>query len=83
MGFAASIVLFAVGAVLAFAITVTQSHGVNWNIVGDILMGVGAFGVLASAVFWGVGPRGRLRRRTTTVDPAGRIVRDDTVDSYV
>jgi hypothetical protein len=84
MGLATSIVLFAIGAVLAFAITVTQSHGVNWNVVGDILMGVGAFGVLLSLILWGAGPWGGYRRRTTMVDgPAGRVVRRDDVDTYL
>ncbi len=81
MGLGASIVVFAVGAVLAFAITVSYSHGVDWNTVGDILMGVGAFGVLLCIVMWAAGPWGAAgaRRRTTVVnDPVrGRVVRDD------
>ena len=79
-GLASSLVLFAAGAVLAFAVTVTESHGVNWNVVGDILMGVGAFGVLVSLVMWGFGPWGGVRRRTTVVDSTGGVVRrDDTL----
>jgi len=82
-GLGASIVVFAVGAVMAFAITVTESHGVNWNTVGDILMGVGAFGVLLSLVMWGAGPWGGVRRRTTVVDSTGRVVRRDDIDTVV
>ena len=82
-GVGTSLVVFAVGAVLAFAVTVTESHGVNWNTVGDILMGVGAFGVLMSVVMWGIGPWGGVRRRTTVVDSAGRVVRRDDIDTVV
>ena len=82
-GLGASIVVFAAGAILAFALTVTESHGVNWNVVGDILMGVGAFGVLVSLVLWGAGPWGGVRRRTTVVDRTGRVVRRDDIDSVV
>jgi len=80
-GLATSLVVFAAGAVLAFAITVTESHGVNWNTVGDILMGVGAFGVVVSLLMWGVGPWGGARRRTTVIDDGRRIVRRDDVDA--
>lgn len=84
MGLGTSIVVFAVGAVLAFAIDVTTSHGVNWNTVGDILMGVGAFGVVVSLVMWGVGPWGGYRRRTTVVDRADdRVVRRDDIDTRI
>ena len=82
-GLATSIVVFAAGAVLAFAVTVTESHGVNWNTVGDILMGVGAFGAVVSLVMWGAGPWGGVRRRTTVVDGAGRVVRRDDIDTVV
>ncbi|MHB8681546.1 MAG: DUF6458 family protein [Acidimicrobiales bacterium] len=81
MGLGTSIVVFAVGAVLAFAITVTESHGVNWNTVGDILMGVGAFGVLVSIWLWGAGPWGGVRRRSTVVDSTGRMVRREDVNA--
>ena len=80
MGLGTSIVVFAVGAVLSFALSVTQSHGVNWNIVGNILMGVGAFGVLISVILWGVGPWGGARRRTTIVDSPRGVIRRDDVD---
>lgn len=84
MGLGTSIVVFAIGAVLAFAIDVSYSHGVNWNTVGDILMGVGAFGILVSLILWGAGPWGGYRRRTTVVDHSdGRIVRRDDIDSAI
>lgn len=80
MGLGTSIVVFAIGAVLSFAITVSESHGVNWNMVGNILMGVGAFGVLVSLLLWGVGPWGGARRRTSVIDTPRGVVRRDDVD---
>lgn len=84
MGLGTSIVVFAIGAVLSFAITVSESHGVNWNMVGNILMGVGAFGVLISLLLWGRGPWagawGGGRRRSTIVDTPRGVVRREDVD---
>jgi hypothetical protein len=51
MGIGVSLILIAVGAVLAFAVNVTTS-GFNVNTVGWILLVVGAIGVLMSLVFW-------------------------------
>jgi predicted membrane channel-forming protein YqfA (hemolysin III family) len=51
MGIGVSIFLLAVGAILAFAVTVT-AEGVNLNTVGVILMIVGAIGLLFSMLFW-------------------------------
>ena len=70
MGFGIGILLAAVGAVLAFAVSKTVS-GVNIHTVGWILLIVGIVGVVLSMIFWSswAGP-GYLsgRRRTTTVD---------------
>lgn len=66
MGIGVSLVLIAVGAVLAFAVHVTTS-GFNVHTIGWILLVVGAIGVLLSLIFWsswgGVGGG----RRTTVV----------------
>lgn len=51
MGIGVSLLLIAVGAVLAFAVHVT-GHGFNIHTVGIILLVVGAIGVLVSTVFW-------------------------------
>lgn len=60
----ASIFLIAVGAILAFAITKTV-NGVDLVMVGWILMGVGALGLLLSILFWSsYSPYGSARRRT-------------------
>ena len=71
MGIGVSIILIAVGAVLAFAVHVSTS-GFNLHTIGWILLIVGAIGVLLSLIFWsswgGVGgPAGRRRE----------VVRDD------
>jgi hypothetical protein len=65
VGIGVSILLIAVGAVLAFAVHVSTS-GFNLHTIGWILMIVGAIGVLLSLLFWsswgGVGgPAGRRR----------------------
>jgi hypothetical protein len=74
MGIGVSLLLIAVGAVLAFAVNATVS-GLEVHTVGWILLAVGALGALLSLLFWSSwggfggaadGPRGR---RT--------VVRDD------
>jgi hypothetical protein len=60
MGIGVSLFLLAVGAILKFAITVTNPSGVDLNTVGVILMIVGALGVVVSTLFWSsLGFRGR------------------------
>lgn len=51
MGIGTSIFLFAVGAILRFAITV-QTEGIDLQTVGNILMIVGVVGALFSMMFW-------------------------------
>jgi hypothetical protein len=81
MGIAISVVVFAVGAVLSFAVDFTYEHGVNWNVVGEILMGVGAFGLLLSLLYWAVGRRS-VSRSTTIVDAdTPGVTRQESVDS--
>ncbi|MCU1457015.1 MAG: hypothetical protein JWL73_1107 [Actinomycetia bacterium] len=59
-----SIFLMGVGAVLAFAVTKTV-NGVDLIMVGWILMGIGALGLLLSVLFWSsYSPYGAGRRRT-------------------
>jgi hypothetical protein len=52
VGISVSIVLIAVGAILAFAVNATVS-GLEIQTVGWILMIVGAIGLIASMAFWG------------------------------
>ncbi len=51
MGIGTSIFLFAIGAILRFAVDV-QTEGFNLHMVGVILMLVGAIGALFSLMFW-------------------------------
>ena len=65
MGIGVSLVLIAVGAVLAFAVHVA-GHGFNIHTIGIILLLVGAIGVLTSLIFWSSwGGVGGSRRETT------------------
>jgi len=85
MGFGASLLLIAAGAILAWAVNVDTS-GVDLNAVGYILLAVGAVGAVLSLVFWSswVGPGYFTRSRRTYIDdrPSGRrreIIEDDIV----
>jgi Domain of unknown function (DUF6458) len=73
MGIGVSLLLIAVGAVLAFAVNATVS-GLEVHTVGWILLAVGAFGALLSLLFWsswgGWGAADGARGRRT-------VVRDD------
>jgi hypothetical protein len=51
MGFGVSLVLLAVGAILAFAVNTTVS-GIEIHTIGWILMAVGFVGSLLSLFFW-------------------------------
>lgn len=51
MGLGTSIVVFAIGAIMRFAVTVSTT-GFNVHTVGVILMIVGAVGFLLSLAFW-------------------------------
>jgi hypothetical protein len=69
MGLGVSIILIAVGAIMAWAVHVSTS-GFNVHTVGYILLIVGIIGALLSLVFWSswAGPgyftQSRTRRRT-------------------
>jgi len=72
-GLAISIIVFAVGAVLNWALTQPYQHGFNLNKVGWILMAVGVFGgVLSIIVMVAANTR---RRRTVVDDGRGNVVR--------
>jgi hypothetical protein len=51
MGIGVSIILIAVGAVLAFAVHVSTT-GFNLHTIGWILLAVGALGMFLSLIFW-------------------------------
>jgi hypothetical protein len=76
MGLGVGIFLLAVGAVLAFAIHVTTNGALNIQVIGYILMGAGALGIVLSMMFWS--SWGGFSRRAV-VDPAGGT-RTTTID---
>jgi uncharacterized membrane protein len=79
-GLATSIVVFAVGAVLDFALTVNpDQHGFNIHTIGVILMFVGAVGAVLSLI---AGLSSGMRRHRTVIDDGqGNVVRRD--DTYI
>ena len=70
MGISVSLILIAVGAILTWAVTATAS-GVDLNVVGVILMIIGAVGLVLSMLFWSTWGGFHSTRTNTTV------VRDD------
>ena len=72
-----SIVLLALGAILTFALRVDVS-GVDLQIVGWILMIVGALGIVLELAVWG--PRSRRTVTHTETPPAGAPGRRTTTD---
>lgn len=82
MGIGVSLILIAVGAVLAFAVHVATS-GFNVNTVGYILLVVGVVGALISLMFWSSwGGIGSARRTVVDEGPVRRrrtVVEDDVV----
>ena len=70
MGIGAGIVLMAIGAILAFATHVSGGGFVNVHLVGWILMGAGALGILLSLVFWSSWGGGGFARRDGVAPPA-------------
>jgi hypothetical protein len=78
-GLVASIIAFAVGAVLDFAVTVSpDQHGFNVHTIGVILMIVGAVGAVLSII--GLVSTNFRRHRTVIDDGRGNVVRRD--DTY-
>lgn len=81
-GFVASLIVFAVGAILDFAVTVSPyQHGFDIRTVGLILMIVGAIGGLFSLVGMAVSGGASRRRRTVVEDGQGNVVRRE--DTYI
>ena len=68
MGIGVSLILIAVGAVLAFAIHVSTSSAFNLHTIGIILLVVGAIGVALSMMFWSSWGGFGGRRETTVIE---------------
>ena len=63
MTIGAGIFLIAVGAILRFGISTVSTHGFGVHTIGDILMAVGALGVVLWLIVWAPwAPRARSRR---------------------
>jgi hypothetical protein len=78
-GLVASIIAFATGAILDYAVTVgPDQHGFNIHTVGVILMIVGAVGAVLSLI--GIVLMSTRRHRTVVDDGRGNVVRRD--DTY-
>ncbi len=73
MRIGAALVLIAVGAILRFALTTVVSHGLYLHTVGDILMGVGALGLILWLFIWAPWARNRSgsTRQYTSVETDG------------
>ena len=67
MGIGVSLILIAVGAVLAFAVNASSS-AFNLHTIGYILLVVGAIGILVSMMFWSTWGGFGGERRTTVVE---------------
>ncbi len=71
MGISLSILLFAVGAILTWAVSADVS-GIDITAVGVILMIVGAVGLVVSMIFWsswgGFGARDGGGQNTTVIE---------------
>ena len=70
MGISLSLFFLAVGAILAWAVS-AEASGIDINVVGVILMIVGAIGLVFSVIFWsswgGFGAASARREGSTTV----------------
>lgn len=81
MGIGASVLLIAIGAVLDFGISVSNTHGFNIHDIGIILIIVGAVGLLLSFMFWGswggFGGGGRRRQIVERDSMGGRRVLEE------
>jgi hypothetical protein len=71
MGFAVSLIITAVGFVLALAVHPTHPGSVNVNTVGWILVVFGLIGFFADLLLWSSWGPGYMRRRTYVEDGPG------------
>jgi hypothetical protein len=81
MRIGAGLLLIAVGAILRFGVSTVSTHGFGVHTIGDILMAVGALGVLLWLVVWAPWARRRAAGYRREVPP-GEVppTRDYPVD---
>ncbi len=83
MGVGTSLIVFAAGAILRFAVTVTAT-GFNLHTIGVILMIVGVVGFILSLAFWSSwGGFGGTSRRSRTVVEGPNGVSSSTTNEQV
>jgi hypothetical protein len=70
MGIAVSLIISAVGLILALAVHPNGSHQVNVNTVGWILFILGLVGLILDLLLWSEWGPGYLRRRTVATTGA-------------
>ena len=82
MTIGAGILLIAIGAILRFGISTVSTHGFGIHTIGDILMLVGALGVVLWLLVWAPwAPRARSRRTVYREEvPSG--YREDVPPGY-
>ena len=83
MTIGAGIFLIAVGAILRFGISTVSTHGFGIHTIGDILMLVGALGVVLWLLVWAPwAPRARSRRTVYREGAAPRraVYREEVSD---
>ena len=74
MGISVGLLLFAVGAVLSFAVS-NEVSGIDLQVVGVILMIVGIIGAVGAAVFWSsFSPYDRRQRTAVGRERDGSVV---------
>lgn len=79
MGVGSSLILFAAGAILRFAVSVSSTH-FNLRAIGVILMIIGAVGFVVSLIFWSSwGGFGGYRRQRTVMRPDGVVTQREDV----
>jgi Domain of unknown function (DUF6458) len=86
MGFGLSLLLVTAGAILAWAVNV-EARGVDLDLIGVILLVIGAIGLALSVVFWttwgGFGTRReRYVERDVVADPPVERYREERVSRY-
>jgi len=74
------IALIALGAILRYAVTTNQTHGINVHVVGLIVLLAGVLGLLLSLLAWSpLNPNRRRAARAAGYDdgrPAPRLVEE-------
>src|SRR5215212_7062408 len=80
MGIGVTLIIIAVGAILAFAVNPSGDPAVDPNTAGWILMVVGLVGLVLDIILWESWGPGYMRRRSAVYEgggyPARRVVRE-------